>query len=77
MASRPASGLGEIEREREREGGRERASLGNFHNGGSSASPAHGLRITTLTGMLGARASRPATKHSSRLLNLNLVPACC
>ena len=48
------------ERERERERNthtqrdreRERALLGIIHNGGSRASPAYGLRITILTGLL-------------------------
>jgi hypothetical protein len=52
------------------------AVLGNFHNGGSRVSPAQGLRIITLTGMLGATASRPATKHSARLL-MFLQPRPC
>ena len=47
----------ERERERERERGRERALLGTFHNGGSRASPAHGLGINILTGLLDSLAS--------------------
>jgi hypothetical protein len=43
----------EGERERERSL-RERGSfIGTFHNGGSRASPAHGLRNTILTVLLG------------------------
>jgi hypothetical protein len=38
----------ELEHERGRETERERALLGTIHNGGSRASLAHGLRITTL-----------------------------
>ena len=57
----PLGARGERERERpaerERERGRERALLGTFHNGGSRASPAHGLGINILTGLLDSFAS--------------------
>ena len=43
----------QITKERERE----RALLGTFHNRGPRASPAHGLRITILTGLLDRVAS--------------------
>ena len=72
----------QVLRERERE--RERALLGIFHNGGSRASPAHGLRITILTGLLDRIVLHPSlgcwlspvASHSSNVIwaNTNLNP---
>jgi len=55
LSRNTASGRSGRERERERE--RERALLGTFHDGGSRASPAHGLGINILTGLLDSLAS--------------------
>ncbi len=47
-------------------GKEESAFLGNFHDGGSRASPAHGIRITTLTGLLDWLASYMAQTFPER-----------